>query len=292
MSMELPRNQRRQSHRFSLGEAIPGALELADRSRLPVLLVDQSAGGFAVLIDGPPPIGRGDLAKLRTDSFCAEIRVASLTELGPGDKDANASASAPRFRVGLLRLGDAEETEHGRQWFPWLLFLPAVKLSKFALFLVVLFVPVIAMTVFFIFLFTLTSQSNSAHSPQDAVRSAGQAHSKRNTLSDAGEAADGATGRTPISRTRVEPRPEDLKHLPGASPFVTTTVISDLRLSNTQLQKIRRILDETDTAIREDPECRLLLDAARQEVLNLLDDRQRRRWEAISGGDKMPKEFP
>ena len=56
------------------------------------------------------------------------------------------------------------------------------------------------------------------------------------------------------------------------------------------MEKIRRILDNTNKAITENAECRLLFDSGRQEVLNLLNDQQRRRWRAFSGADKLPTE--
>ena len=55
-------------------------------------------------------------------------------------------------------------------------------------------------------------------------------------------------------------------------------------------RRIRRILDDTDKAIAENQECRLLLDSAQKKVLNLLNDQQCRRWRAVSGVDKLPRE--
>jgi hypothetical protein len=78
----------------------------------------------------------------------------------------------------------------------------------------------------------------------------------------------------------LESRPDDLKYLPGAAPFVTVGVIRDLQLSNAQLEKIRRILDYTDKLIAENEDSRSLFDSARQEVLGILNDQQRQRWNA------------
>ena len=59
----------------------------------------------------------------------------------------------------------------------------------------------------------------------------------------------------------LESRPDDLKYLPGAAPFVTVGVIRDLQLSNAQLEKIRRILDYTDKLIAENEDSRSLFDS-------------------------------
>ena len=63
-------------------------------------------------------------------------------------------------------------------------------------------------------------------------------------------------------------------------------MIRDLQLTDTQLQKIRGILDETDKVIAENEDCRVLFDLAHREVLELLNDQQRQRWEAVSGGGR------
>jgi len=70
---------------------------LADRSRWPVRLRDQSAGGFAVLTDCPAAVSRGDIVQLHTDSFCEEVRVVYTTEIEPGDKLAHTDGARLTF---------------------------------------------------------------------------------------------------------------------------------------------------------------------------------------------------
>ncbi|MGO9111792.1 MAG: hypothetical protein ACLP9L_21405 [Thermoguttaceae bacterium] len=295
MSTEQSQNQRRQSHRFGAGDAVQGELVLADRSRWPVRLLDQSAGGFAVETDGPTPLGRGDMAELCTDSFSSAVHVVYATAIEPGDEDcdsdADASESVQRFRLGLMRLSDlaipSHKNEDDRRWVPWHLSLPANHRGQIVLFLGVLTIPVIAMIIFGILLSTRPSPSSSARSPADGVFLAEQSLSKRNVLPDSVAAAVRNAGTGSQSSAQVESRSEDLKHLPGAAPFVTAGVIHELQLTDAQLAKIRRILAITDEAIAENEECRFLFDSARKKVLGLLNDQQRQRWGAYSGAGKL-----
>jgi hypothetical protein len=77
----------------------------------------------------------------------------------------------------------------------------------------------------------------------------------------------------------------DLKHLPGALPFVMTSTTRDLALSDGQLEQIRRIIDDTDQAIANSQESRSLMESARKKALGVLTDAQRRRWATVSGAD-------
>jgi len=147
----------------------------------------------------------------------------------------------------------------------------------------VLAIPVIAIIVIGILLTSRPSLSASAGSSIGDVHPAEQSFSKRNGLPNSVETSAGDADTKSHNSTPVESRPDDLKHLPGASPFVTAGVIRDLQLTDAQLAKIRRILAGTDQAIMENAECRLLFDTARQEVLNLLNSQQRQRWAAYNG---------
>jgi hypothetical protein len=273
MSTEQPQNQQRQSYRFAVGDAVRGELVLADRSRWPVRLIDQSAGGFAALTDGPAPVGCGDVVQLRTDSLCSEVRVVYATEIKPADDGGNAPAAASQFRLGLMRLGDlavsSDEDKHGSRWIPWHVSLPSTGRGHIALFLAVVAIPIVVITVFGILLSARSSRGSSVHSAADDVYPAGT---------------------RPHGIALVEAGRGDLKHLPGASPFVTLGVIRELQLTESQVKEIRRILDETDKAITEDEEFRLLLDSSRQKVLNVLSGQQRQRWDAFSNADKRATE--
>lgn len=288
MSTEQPHNEQRQSYRLPVSGVVQGKLVLADRSQWPVLLLDQSAGGFAVLADAPTPVGHGDVVQLCTDSSCTEVRVVSTTEIRPAD--GGADASAPRFRLGLTRLRDlaipSDEYGQGGRRTPWHAPLTAAKRSQVALILAVFAIAVIVIVFFGIFLSDISSQGPSVPSSTYGLYPREQSQSTAIAPPD----SSASSGTMPHNSAAAEVGREDLKHLPGALPFVTPGVIRDLQLTEAQLQKIRRILDDTDKAIAENQECRLLLDSAQKKVLNLLNDQQCRRWRAVSGADKLPRE--
>lgn len=187
-------------------------------------------------------------------------------------------------------LGDlaipADGYEHGRRWFSWRPSLPANQRIQIALLMGLLVIPFVAMIILGILFSTGSVPWLSVHSATGNVYLTDQSPRKRSISPDSVEASDEATSKTSLSRSQVKLMLDDLKHLPGASPFVTTGVIRELQLTNTQLEKIRKIVNDTDTAITENAETRLLFDSARQEVLNLLNDQQRRRWETLSDTDK------
>ena len=188
MSAEQPQNQRRQSHRFVVGDAVQGELVLADRSRWPVRLFDQSAGGFSVLTNGPIPVSPGDMLQLQTDSFCSEVRVVHAAEIEPDD--GNGDASTPRFRLGLMRLGDLvkppDEKEQAGAWLPWYVSRPNNHRSQIALFLCLLAIPVIAIIVIGGLHSLRPWRSPSAFSTTDGGYAAGESPGKRNASPGAG----------------------------------------------------------------------------------------------------------
>ena len=75
---------------------------------LPVGLLDESAGGFSVLVDRPPGLSVGQTAQLRTDSGWFEVRVANIREVVAPEGENGVRPKGPNscFRVGLLRLGE------------------------------------------------------------------------------------------------------------------------------------------------------------------------------------------
>ncbi len=89
-------SDRRQSHRFpAIEDRSQAALQVGDDS-YPARLVDQSATGFAVLIDSHPGVYEGETVWLRADGVWTKSRVARVTLESKG------------VRVGLTRI--VEET--------------------------------------------------------------------------------------------------------------------------------------------------------------------------------------
>ena len=79
-------------------------------------LLDESAGGFAVLVHHPPALSVGQPAQLHTDSGWFEVRIVNVREAAPpeGGSEADPTGPEPWFRVGLLRLGEATLADTSR----------------------------------------------------------------------------------------------------------------------------------------------------------------------------------
>jgi hypothetical protein len=269
---ENPNSERRQSFRCPASGTVRGELVLADQSRWPVRLLDESAGGFAVLTEGPLPLAQGDVLELSTDSFCSQVRVAHSAEVNPSDGGANGAAR--QVRLGLVRVADfaaPENMEEGRRrWTSRRTYLPDLNRNQLVTFLAVLAIPAIAIAVIGVLFSNPSSLISSGNSSAD-----------ESTSQDPIAVPKSVRGVPLRASTLVELPPDDVKRLLGAAPFVTTRVIRELQLTDSQLRKIRRILDDTERAIAQNREFRLLLDTAQQKVLNLLNSRQRQRWEAF-----------
>ncbi len=92
-------SDRRQSHRFPAPEdRSQAALQVGDDS-YPARLVDQSASGFAVLVDAHPGVYEGESVWLRADGVWTKARVARVTLESKG------------VRVGLTRIVDEAAAE-------------------------------------------------------------------------------------------------------------------------------------------------------------------------------------
>lgn len=77
--------------------------------RYPGRLLDESAGGFAVLLDKQPAVEVAQTALLQTDSGCFQVRVMYMAEALPplGSRLPESDAPTQWYRLGLGRMGDA-----------------------------------------------------------------------------------------------------------------------------------------------------------------------------------------
>ena len=91
------------------------------RKRIPVRVLDESAGGFAVLVGRRPGVAADDVVRLWTDSGWHEARVVHVCEHEPAISDGNGGGEreTPQFRVGLERLRDLTSWEADRGLRPW-----------------------------------------------------------------------------------------------------------------------------------------------------------------------------
>jgi len=71
---------------------------------LPGKLVDQSAGGFSVLVDELAGLEVDQTAELTTDVGSFEVRAAHISKVMPTETNVAADREAACFRIGLIRL--------------------------------------------------------------------------------------------------------------------------------------------------------------------------------------------
>jgi hypothetical protein len=267
--MTTPRTtiENRQFFRYASNDAIVGNLILADGREWPICIVDQSASGFGVVADSLPPLNCGDLVELRTDSFACETRVAHMTNKEP---DGSGDKGAP-FRVGFTRLRDitidADTPEKAEKNIRCRHFRPSVAADTAVLFAIVVVLVGIAVAVLVVP--SLTGSSDHSGGEQ-AVSSDGSTHPSKS--------------RPGLQRTsRFALSPAESSRLPGALPFVMSGVASELDLSESQIERLHGIINETNDAIAKNEEVRRLLENARRDAVGVLTHEQRALWEHLSG---------
>ena len=117
-------NQRK-SFRCGTVEVRQRAVLKVGTAALPVRLLDVSAGGFAVVAEGPINAEEGAVGELHTELDAFAIRVANIVELESAeieedpvvmDTETETETPAPVLRLGLQRLGEVEPTFHGGRW--------------------------------------------------------------------------------------------------------------------------------------------------------------------------------
>ncbi len=104
-----PLNEQRQSFRCNVADARRSAELRIGNERYRVMLLDESAGGFAVLMDRQPAAAADGPVELTTDAGDFEVRIAHVvqTEL-PGAGPASDAEPQRRYRVGLVRVRDID----------------------------------------------------------------------------------------------------------------------------------------------------------------------------------------
>ena len=268
MTAARPPMENRQSYRFPSSDAINGELILADGRQWPICIVDQSSSGFGILTDSLPPLNCGDLVELRTDSFACETRVAHMASNERGESD---NAESAQCRVGVIRVRDisieSDTPQQDERQIRYRHFRPSVTLDAAAAFAIVIVLVLVAAVV--IVAPSLTGSATQLRN-EHVASSAGPTH-QPNSPSE------------PQRNSKAESSPLELRHLPGALPFVTSGVVNELDLSDTQIERLRHIIGDTNDAIAKNEEMRRLLEDARKDALDVLTHQQRKQWEHLSG---------
>jgi hypothetical protein len=302
--MDAPQrdNDGRGSFRCRSGPPGRDAELRSNEQRLAVRLLDESAGGFAVVADRRPDLRPGDVVQLHLGSAVFEVRVAHIGEMEPVD-----SRGGQAFRIGLRRLGECVTLEEGNtsrsSWLPAILREggPSLRSSAFgvgmALAAVVISVPLVVV-VFVRQLRPFTSKpdvsfatgENPGNRPSQPLASFQSGRSAPPVNSPNRPEGAGVSSREP------SPTSDWMKlvHLPGASAFVVPRTIRELGLTGVQQQRFREIIDETTAAFkqldakshrmsREEQSHReeKLLQSARAKSLDTLTPEQRERFQTL-----------
>lgn len=258
-----PETENRHSRRLPIGDVDQGELILADGSRWPVWILDQSAGGFGVATDRLPPVACGDIVEFHTEALLCEVRVARMSLPESDGESSEESSSTPEYRLGLNRLRDIHmpRHDHGHRGgrVRRHLSMGGVVQSPLAMFALVFgFVIVVSVGVGL-----LASRGSGQGSAADSQRD-----------------ASGAVAQ-PGRSAPTELRTTESSRLPGALPFVMNGVARELNLSDAQASQIRQIIDDTNDAMRKNEQARLILENSRKRAVDVLNAEQRVRWESL-----------
>jgi len=294
-----PKDSNRRKHfRFrTSGPRCQAELRFGQR-RIPVQLFDESAGGFAVVVQNCPEFKRGDVLELRLETGVFKVGVVYVCEMEPVEP----WRTGPIFRVGLQRLATVSmPLEEGQSRWSWL---PTFGLRQsshpraaafgviLALVVVVVLVPVVLTAVL----------RHSGLRGANMLNQWGDRVANLPVLAGAG-----SQGGDPARPAGLPNRPgaaggsssatanwETFARFSGASAFLAPQTIQELGLSEKQQEEIRQIVEKTSEALKQiDVQFRgadrqaqtlreeRLFDEARKLAIDVLTPEQRQRLQAV-----------
>lgn len=278
--------EKRSAFRCPVSQPEQGALlRVGKTQKMRVQLLDESAGGFAVLADRHPGVRDGDVVRLYTESGWHEVRVVHVRKHRPAvaEGESVGERERPRYRVGFERVRDLAPREGARRlraWFGWLGIGGSLPLLSSTVVVVVLVLSVTA---------ALAAGAAIFHQIVDSSPARQSSPSQLGEPISSSAPSGNADGPSQLEAA--------IARLPGASPFASKEVARELELSQSQQEEIGRIVDLSGEAVRQiplrwpdqtreqhDEKRQILLDEARRRILQLLTKEQRDRWEALQGG--------
>jgi hypothetical protein len=265
-------------------------------------LLDESAGGFSVLAACVAEPGAGQMAKLQTDSGWFAVRVVHVAEVPPPERsDAAASQEEPRpwFRLGLVRLREIPPPQPPvsvlagsfrirlQQWCP-----SGGQLTSVLLLLTVLVVPLV-LTAVIRHMGQHVPTRKDSDSATD-LRAAGFAVDPPDLLGGSKTSKTLDRAAHDVEKTLEEA----IRRLAGTTAIVAPEVAQQLQLTEAQIARIGRIGAATEEALRKlgpasglngDQQLAVakrraeLLEKARGEALEVLNEEQRAQWQKLIG---------
>jgi len=290
MSSQNVHSEQRKSFRCAISSQPQDGELKVDSVWLPVRLLDQSAGGFAILVEGTPGIEVDDVVQLHTNTGWFEVSVAYITLVEPSEAEAELKAEVETeaedgnrvFRLGLRRLGElvpAGEDQCPRVWGQLRFHLAGLFPSPSSMVVPgIVFVLLVVMLPLAGLLMTghldrsvfqpvaqwgdrmvgSLSASGSGQDRQDRPSSRRSAPEKHNAGSPRPVAipwpggGGSLTGTAAVSAASgIDELRKTVRRLPGATAFTLPEVIGELKLSDAQQKEIRRLVGMTAEALRE-----------------------------------------
>lgn len=118
------RRDQRQSFRCPATDSQQEAVLKVGEVRLAARVLDESAGGFAIGVAGPPRLNGNDLAQLRTEAGWFEVRISNVAAVDATATPSSNAEESPQaeYRLGLQRLREidppaGEQPQAARHWF-------------------------------------------------------------------------------------------------------------------------------------------------------------------------------
>jgi hypothetical protein len=303
---------KRKSHRYAVsGLRREGELRFG-KVRLPVLLLDQSAGGFTAISWRPPDVEVNSAGLLRIGEDWHEIRLINVMPVAPPESEdaAELEVSGQCFRLGLYRLGDAYDPDKKEASWAWATFkdhlnnvMPSRSPTVF--FGVFFLVAAVVLPIAAILLMKncdgnsignevglirniATATKHGVNDPNWEKMSSGQ-QSDASTSLDSGEdsASPGVPARQKEGTGHVIYRDS------GAAVFLLPQVVRQLGITEEQKRQLRQIAaaaseiivnleDQLNGAINPE-QYQELQNMAHNNALQFLTEEQRSKWKIISG---------
>ncbi len=312
MSTDSSLTDRRESFRCPVADSRQGCVLQVGDTRLPGRLVDESAGGFSVLVQRPLGLvlDVGQTAELGSDSGWFKVRLMHVAEAEPPEGgDAKSSEEEPSSwcRLGLLRVRDIPPDEPMvsvfvrdrccglQQWFPSHSLLTA---SSLLLVLAMIAVPLGLVAINW--QAERSVPANNSGGTGFAANRSGFGSSEF-VFPGGGEALQGprAKGKERLGQSR--------DRLPGNAALIPPEVARHLHLTKDQQEQIRHLENAMAEAIRK---LRLdsglqgdtwrhnverrdeLLDQSRRQARKLLTEEQCAQWETLFAEPPQTEQAP
>jgi hypothetical protein len=272
--------EQRQSFRCPVsGARQEGELKVGEM-RMPARVLNESAGGFAVLVDGPPGVEAGALVQLRTNAAWFEAKVASIIRIEPPKTENEAeegdATGGPTFRLGLCRLGDiaSPDEENSRSVRRSLLFHlaqffpsgPSMAVTGVVFAILVVLAPMIVVLLLSHrdnpvvkevskwgdgMIFSQLQESDGKPRPQAAAARSSAPRNEAPPSPEPARARDQPATSASAAETDGDELLKRIRDLPGAMAFVLPDVIGRLELTQTQQDQIERIVQTTARALQD-----------------------------------------